>query len=327
MRQQNFEDSCRHHWEELDRLLKELSKTKFARESHQGSEQLPQLYRQACHDLALAKQRRYTPGLVEYLNQLVMRGHHHLYRRPGRFRYRWVHFLAAGFPQVLRRNKAFVYISLALFLGPALIFGLLCYQNEEMIYSAMAYSEVQSMERMYDPTAKIVGRERESDTDLMMFGFYIKNNIGIGFRTFAGGVFFGLGSIFFLLFNGVVLGGVSGHLTQLGFVSTFYPFVIGHGAFELTAIVFCGAAGLKLGYSLIQPGQYTRMTSLKLASMDAVKIMYGAALFLVIAAFLEAFWSSSSLLPAQVKYGVGALLWLLVIIYCVFAGRGSRHGS
>lgn len=321
MRQQAFEAECRINWEQLEQLFESSGKDK------EGVEKLPHLYRQVCHDLALAKQRRYTPSLIEYLNQLVMRGHHHLYGKVVRYRYRWIHFLAAGFGQVLRRNRNFVYLSTLLFCLPGIVVGLLCYNDEEMIYSAMHYGQVQSMERMYDPESKVVGRERESDTDLMMFGFYIKNNIGIGFRTFAGGILFGIGSIFFLVFNGIVLGGVAGHLTQLGFVQTFYPFVIGHGAFELTAIVFCGAAGLKMGYSLVAPGTYSRVTSLKIASKDAIKIMYGAVLFLVIAAFLEAFWSSSTTVPAELKYIVGTVFWVFVIVYCVFSGRGTVDGS
>ena len=319
MRQQTFENNCRSKWNQLDRLLGD--------KNAEDIDEFSNLYRQVCHDLALAKQRRYTSSLIDYLNQLAMRGHHRLYRKTIRYRYKWTHFIVAGFPQVLRRNANFVYLSLILFSLPMLIIGTLCFMDEEMIYSTMAYNQVQSMEHMYDPEAEVIGRERESDTDLMMFGYYIKNNIGIGFRTFAGGVLFGIGSIFFLVYNGIILGAVSGHLTQLKFTQTFYPFVVGHGAFELTAIVFSGAAGLMLGYSLISPGQYQRVTALKLAAKEAIKIMYGAALMLVIAAFIEAFWSSSTTVPIEVKYSVGGVLWLLVFAYCVFSGRKSDYGS
>jgi len=319
MRQQTFENNNREHWEQLNNML--------TNQKADDIEQLPYLYRQVCHDLALAKQRRYTSDLIEHLNQLVMRGHHRLYRKTARYRYKWTHFLLVGFAQVLRRNAKFVYLSLALFCLPALIIGGLCFYDEEMIYSVMPYSQVQLMENMYDPEAKVIGRERESDTDLMMFGYYIKHNIGIGFRTFAGGMIFGIGALLFIVFNGVILGGVAGHLTQLEFTRTFYPFVIGHGAFELTAIVFSGAAGLMLGYALINPGQYRRVVALKIAAKEAIKIMYGATLMLIIAAFIEAFWSSSTTIPIDVKLAVGATLWVIVIAYCVFSGRGVERGS
>jgi uncharacterized membrane protein SpoIIM required for sporulation len=155
-----------------------------------------------------------------------------------------------------------------------------------------------------------------------MFGFYIKHNIGIAFQTFAGGLVFGLGAIFYLVFNGLLLGGVTGHVAQIGYGDTFFPFVIGHGAFELTAIVYSGAAGLRIGFALIAPGQYRRMDALKLATKDAVIIVYGAVVMLLIAAFLEAFWCSSSSLTPFIKYCVGAVFWLFVIGYSCLMGRG-----
>ncbi|WP_331351678.1 stage II sporulation protein M, partial [Cellvibrio sp. UBA7671] len=82
---------------------------------------------------------------------------------------------------------------------------------------------------------------RESSTNIEMFGFYISNNIGVSFRTFASGILFGVGSIFFLVYNGLLMGAVSGHLTNAGFTETFFTFVVGHGSFELTAICISGA--------------------------------------------------------------------------------------
>lgn len=319
MKQQVFEDISKSSWSELENILGEGKKG--------GEENLPRLYRKVCHDLAIAKQRRYTPSLVDYLNHLVMQGHHRIYSGTSRYQFRLSSFFFGGFARVLRKNAKFVYLALILFLLPSVVTGILCYLDEEMVYSTMSYTQVQNLEHMYDPEAKVIGRDRESDTDIMMFGFYIKNNIGIGFRTFAGGVLFGLGSIFFLFYNGIVLGAAAGHLTQLGFDQTFYPFVVGHGAFELTAIVFSGAAGLMLGYSLINPGRNRRVVALRLAAEEAIQIMYGVVVMLVIAAFLEAFWSSSTNVPILVKYTVGSIFWLFVLVYCLFSGRSNAHGS
>jgi uncharacterized membrane protein SpoIIM required for sporulation len=203
--------------------------------------------------------------------------------------------------------------------------GIACFLNEEFIFSIMSYSDVIGMESMYDPTNDRIGRERGTETDVMMFGHYIQNNIGIAFRTFAGGVLFGIGSVFFLVFNGLYIGAVAGHLTQMGYTETFYSFIVGHGAFELTAIVFAGAAGLKLGYALINPGQLKLTHALRLAGRDAVVIMFGTALMLLIAAFIEAFWSSTTSIAPEIKYIVGLLLAVLLTLYFVYCG--SRNGS
>ncbi|WP_018275234.1 stage II sporulation protein M [Teredinibacter turnerae] len=312
MKQELFEVQHAPLWEKLESELAE----KKPRDT-----QFPQNFRTVCHHLALAKHRRYSPQLVDRLNALVIDAHHRFYQKNRRFRYQWLDFIVFEFPLAIRRNARFVLLALALFTLPLLVMGIGCYNNNELIYSVAPAEQVQSFESMYDPDAEKIGRERDSETDLAMFGFYIKNNIGVSFRTFAGGILFGVGSIFFLVFNGLSIGSVAGHLTQMGYTSTFYPFVVGHGAFELTAIVFSGAAGMKLGYALIAPGTLSRLDALRVAGRETVIIVYGSTLMLIIAAFLEAFWSSSAALPVAVKYSVGGCLWALVTIYFLFAGR------
>ena len=87
-----------------------------------------------------------------------------------------------------------------------------------------------------------------------MFGHYIRNNIGVSFQCFAGGLFAGIGSLFFLAYNGAFGGALAGYLTARGLSSTFYSFVATHSSFELTAIVISGAAGLRIGQALLSPG-------------------------------------------------------------------------
>jgi uncharacterized membrane protein SpoIIM required for sporulation len=154
----------------------------------------------------------------------------------------------------------------------------------------------------------------------MMFGFYIMNNVGIGFRTFASGLALGIGSVFILFFNGIFIGAAAGHLTRLDFDSTFWPFVSGHSSYELTAIAISGAAGLLLGKALIAPGRRTRLAALRANARDAVTLVGGAALMLLLAASVEAFWSGGGA-PNGVKYGVGAVGWVLVALYLGLAGR------
>ncbi|MCY1393502.1 Stage II sporulation protein M [compost metagenome] len=155
----------------------------------------------------------------------------------------------------------------------------------------------------------------------MMFGYYIMNNIGIAFQTFASGLLLGVGSLFYLCFNGLLIGALAGHLTEIGYGPSFWSFVIGHGAFELSAIALAGAAGLKLGWAIIAPGQLPRGEALRSAAIVSVQLIYGVLIFLVLAAFIEAYWSSKTTLSVQLKYAVGTALWLLVGAYLALAGR------
>jgi uncharacterized membrane protein SpoIIM required for sporulation len=155
----------------------------------------------------------------------------------------------------------------------------------------------------------------------MMFGFYVRNNIGVAFQCFAGGLFAGLGSLFFLAYNGAFSGAVAGYLFERGLASTFCSFVVTHSAFELTAIVLAGASGLHMGHALLAPGRLTRRQALVDATQDSVTILYGVVAMLFVAAGIEAFWSSAQWLAPVVKYGVAALCWIAVLAYLTLQGR------
>jgi uncharacterized membrane protein SpoIIM required for sporulation len=175
---------------------------------------------------------------------------------------------------------------------------------------------------MYDPANRRLGM-READTHLAMFGYYIWNNVRIGFQTFAGGLLAGLGTIWYLAANGVILGAVAGYLTQIGFGETFWSFVSGHAALELTAIVISGAAGLRLGLAVIAPGKRSRKAALVAAARPAVRLMYGAALMFAAAAFVEAFWSPLTAVPYAAKIWAGLAGWGMLLAYLALSGRAG----
>lgn len=325
MKQQLFEQQYQPVWERFEQQLAFLEK-KDRDQPPVPLEQFAENYRHICHLLALAQERQYSPYLIDQLNELALRGHQHFYRRNGQVLHNIVQFILWGFPQAIRREYRFVWLGVALFFIPALVMGLLTFFNPDLIYTVYPPEAVKNFTGMYDPAnQRNLSLERDASEDWRMFGFYIRNNIGIGFQTFASGILLGIGAIFNLLFNGVAIGSVAGYLTERGFTDTFWPFVIGHGAFELTAIAIAGGAGIKLGYSLLAPGRLSRKQSLIQAAREAMPLVYGVFFYLLIAAFLEAFWSSSTTLPATTRLWAGAGFWLLSISYlCLGLCHGSR---
>ena len=320
MKQEQFIKLYQKEWQKLEVQIDQLESRK--RTDQEQLKNFPQTYRRVCQYLAMAKTRCYSNRLINHLNNLVLRGHQHLYRQRSRLVGLIIEYLVSDFPRLVRREHQIVLVSIFLFVGPLLGTALLVAYDENLIYNILSPSQVVAVENMYDPEKKFaLGKERESDTDVLMFGYYIQNNIGIAFRMFAGGIIYGIGSVFFLFFNGYYIGAISGLMVNLQFYETFFPFVVGHGSFELTALIFAGAAGLRLGASLISPGEYSRIHSLRLGAHEAVKLMYGATVMLFIAAIIEAFWSSSIIIPIGIKYTVGAILWLLVIAYFLLVGR------
>lgn len=324
MKQQTFIQQHEAVWQQVEQLIDHLEKPrKFKLDDQNSVQQFPDLYRKLCQHYAVASQRHYSPYLVNRLHHLVIRGHNRLYSIKAGWWRDFIDLLSRRFPRLLRDNALLFWLACALFYGPGLLAGVLTYSNADLIYSVMPESGVAQMEAMYDPANRQPGREaeRESDTDFQMFGYYILNNISIGFRTFASGLLLGIGAGLILLYNGLVIGSVAGHLTQLGFTSTFWPFVSGHSSLELTAIVICGTAGLMLARAIFRPGHYSRRMALVREGRDAIVLVTGAAVMLLLAAFVEAFWSSSTTIPIAMKYIMSALLWMLVIAFLGLAGR------
>jgi uncharacterized membrane protein SpoIIM required for sporulation len=315
MRQTPFEAAHTREWDEFEAFLEK--KPAF------DAAEMPQRYRRICQSLALAADRQYSPALVDRLNRLALRGHHALYENRRRETQRVLEFVAAGFPALVRREWRLVLAASLLFFGPLIGLFAVLQVFPEFVHYLLRPEQIAGVHEMYDPASRRLGM-READTNLMMFGFYVWNNVGIGFQTFAGGILAGVGSIWFLGSNGVVLGAVAGYLTQIGYVETFWSFVAGHSAWELIAIALSGAAGLRLGLAVIAPGPLTRKAALVAAARPAVQIMYGAALLFFVAAFVEAFWSPLTEVPFNVKIGVGIAGWAALIAYLTLAGRGRR---
>ena len=329
MKQEQFIQHYQALWQQLEAWLdyQVTTKTERARlKLEEPTLDFPQTYRQVCHHLALAQSRLYSPALIERLNQLVIRGHNVLYSSRLHFLHGLAEFYLRTLPQQVRRSYKAVLLSALLFFGS---FGgmLAAIQiKPELVYAVVDPDTVATMESMYEPSrTNRLGREREADSDVLMFGHYIRNNTGIGFQCFAGGILYGIGSLFFLLFNGLYIGAIAGHLTQIGYIETFWGFVAGHSAFELTAIVLSGAAGFLLGKALIMPGRKSRALALRDESHNAILIVYGAMTLFIMAAFIEAFWSSQMWIPLTIKYGVGIGLWLLTLAYFMLVGRNSAQ--
>lgn len=287
-------------------------------------DELPGRFRRLSLDLALARDRHYSAGLVESLHRRVLAAHQRIYGvtkpRTGSV----LGFIGGGLPALVRREWRVVLVSFLLFFIPVGIMLTVLPHHPDAVYLVVSPQQAGQLEEMYAPDVKHLGRPRAASSQWGMWGYYIANNIGIDFQCFAGGIAFGVGAVFYLLFNGLMIGAVAGHLTGIGYVETFWGFVAGHSAFELTGAVLSGAAGLKLGMALIAPGNRGRVAALKENAGIAVRLVYGAAMLTFLAAFIEAFWSPIRDVPFDIKIGIGAFMWLLTWSYLLFAGRQHR---
>ena len=145
--------------------------------------------------------------------------------------------------------------------------------------------------------------------------FIMQNNIQVTFLAFGGGMTSGLLTIWIMVFNGLLLGGLTGLTAHHGVGFELWTFVIGHGVVELTVIFIAGGAGLMLGWAILQPGLRRRRDALTLAAQEAVKLLIGCVPLLVIAGLIEGFISPNEQLHSLVKWGVGLGSGLLLYGY------------
>jgi uncharacterized membrane protein SpoIIM required for sporulation len=314
MKQAAFEAIHGADWGEFERLLgddKGLAP---------GNAHFPRLYRRVCQHLALARDRAYGPDLVDRLNALALRGHRVLYGADGIRRNQLAEFFLRQLPRVVREELRLVLAAAALLFGPLALVAVALQLYPDFVNYLLEPHQIAAFQQMYDPANPRPGM-READSNVVMFAFYIWNNVKIGFQTFASGMVFGLGTIFYLVLNGLRIGAAAGYLTQIGYGVPFWSFVAGHSAPELTAIVLSGAAGLRLGAALVAPERLSRRAALAAAARRAVQLVYGAAALFTLAAFIEAFWSPLQLPSPQAKYAVGLALWATLGAYLALPGR------
>ncbi len=317
-----FADRRRKTWTELDELAQKGVRKLSAAEV----ERFPLLYRDACADLAAAQAARYSAPLIEYLRGLVALSHGILYgpharsREDGKrlgVRRGWV----GALPRAVRARWRPMLLSTCLFFLPFALGVVLSLREPTFAFRVVPEEMLRPLTESY---AKGFDDGRDASTGAMMAGFYVYNNVGIALRCFALGIFGGLGSAFYLVQNGLFTGAILGYVASQGAGLNIVTFIVGHGSLELGAIVLAGGAGLSLGWSVVAPGDRTRVASLQARAREILVVVAGAAVMLLMAAAIEAFWSASSA-PREVKLAVGAALFVAVLLYVLFAGRGGAE--
>jgi uncharacterized membrane protein SpoIIM required for sporulation len=140
------------------------------------------------------------------------------------------------------------------------------------------------------------------------------NNMSVSFTTFALGITAGLGTIYMMAFNGLLIGVIGMACGLAGMSVQLWSFVAPHGVLELPAIFIAGGAGLRIAQGLLFPGLLPRRESLARAGVEAVQLVLGTIPILIIAGVIEAFVSPTAL-PVPLKFSMAAALFVLLGAY------------
>ena len=309
-------------WEKLDALLARGVEIDLTRDEMR---ELTDLYRRTCSDLNRARTQTANPEIIGYLNQLTGRGYRFIYQAAHETSVwrSFVTMVTREIPAAFRRERSWVAVAALAFLAGTL-FGAIAVAidpaNGQRLIPQMFFTE--------SPSDRVARIESESERiekieEALAFGAYLyTHNIKVSFLTFSLGALTLVGGVWLLFYNGVILGAVA-MMYVLDDVSLFFFAWVGpHGALELPAIVFAGAAGLIAGRALLMPGNLSRGESLRRVLPSVWRMIIGTMLTLVLAGIIEGGFSqfSAKTVPYALKISFAALLFVGLMTY-LFARR------
>ena len=282
---------------------------------------LGRLYRAATSDFALAQRDFPNQRVAAYLNQLIARAHAALYQDEPLALRRLKRFVTRGFPQTFRALWPFMLTAALLFLLPALLVGALTYAQPDSARWLLPEAAQRLIPQIEDKDlwTDIPANERPYASSFIM-----QNNIQVIFLAFSGGMTAGLLTVWAMMINGLLLGGITGLAAHYGVGWELWEFVIGHGVVELSVIVMAGGAGLRLGWAILRPGLLRRRDALAEAGRQAVKIVIGCVPLLILAGTIEGFISPNEAIPWPVKWAVGLGTGAALYAYLLLAGRDTE---
>lgn len=304
-------------WEEFRILAERVSRQGL---DHLSAAELPDFaarYREVAADLARVRTYQADPGVILRVERLVAAGHNALYRSDRRTPASLLTYLLVSAPAEVVHCWKKIFLSFLVFAIPATA-GYATLRAQPGLYEALI------PDGMIERAEAGARRTHEGERYLTVAsedrpGLALRimaNNIRVSLTTFAGGIFLGIGALFMVAYNGVILGMISGYFANLGLLGYLWTFVAGHGVLELFAIWVAGAAGLDLGLSFINPGRFNRSDAMAMAGRRAVRLLVAVIFLLIIAGSIEGMISAGSY-SLHTRLTVTALSTLFLIVYLV----------
>ncbi len=293
-------------WRRLEELVESIRLSRLTRLDRSEVRELARLYRRTAADLAIARQEVRDPLLVNYLNGLVGRAHGAIYRYEGTGFKAVLDFFRYELPATFRATFRYTAVAFLLTIAFAGI-GAFVTAGDEGFAEHVVPGVRDNVIAHRDWTKKI------NDSNPIHSALIQRNNIGVCAMAFGGGLFFGLGTLYILLVNGLMLGVIVQLCVRYEFHDILI-FITAHGVLELSAIFISGGAGFLVASALIAPGDLSRLDALLLKGRQAVVLLLGCAVMLVIAGSIEGFISPADIAPMW-KFAVAGSTGILMVLY------------
>jgi uncharacterized membrane protein SpoIIM required for sporulation len=272
------------------------------------------LYRQTASDLATVREDVTSNQLSFYLNQLLGRAHNLIYMGHKQKISGLVRFYTETFPQVFRETFWQTFLAFLIFTVTGVATWAVTLHDPAFAHRVLGPEMMATIERREMWTKSIVTIKPLAASGIMT------NNLAVCFTAFAMGITAGIGTIYMMFTNGLLIGVLGAATWQAGMALQLWSFVAGHGALELPAIFISGGAGLEIARGMLFPGLLPRRESLALAGGRAARLMIGIIPMLVVAGVIEGFVSPSGL-ATPLKFLLSAVLFTALTTYLARVGR------
>ncbi len=268
-------------------------------------------YRRVLHDFALARSRFPSTRAAERLAALTLEGTYVLQRDPETSRFGVARFLTRTFPRAFRAVSPQIGIAALLFVSSLFLGQFLAIMQPGMALAFLGPEAVSGLSegRLWTESLGTVVPPSISSSAIAT------NNMSVAIAAWAGGALAGLGALYVLLLNGLLLGAVVGITAHYDLAGRLLTFVAAHGPLEITLILVAAGAGLSVGRALVEAGEAPRRESLPKAAREALSVLLGCLPWFVLLGVVEGFISPSESIPAASKVLLGITLLSLFLVF------------
>lgn len=294
------------HWARLEELLN-TANGGIRRLNGKELEELGLLYRQTASDLSAVLEDRTSATFASYLNHLLGRCHNFLYAANQTEGKRLVRFYLREYPKLFRKSLPVILLATTLFAVGAVIGWVLTATDPGFAHRFLGPQMMDTIDQRKMWTESVVAIKPLASSAIAT------NNLSVAFAAFALGLT-GVGTVWILFFNGLLLGVIATATAQAGMALSLWSFVAPHGVLEIPALVISGAAGLELARGLFFPGMLPRRDAVAEAGRRAVRLLLGTIPLLIIAGTIEGFFSPTHVSPA-LKFTLAVLLAMASTTY------------
>jgi len=317
MRETTFIEQNQRKWQQFEQLLDGKV---------EDPEKLNELFVQVTDDLSYARTFYPNRSVRVYLNGLAQKIFFNIYKNKKSRRSNFVEFWTNDLPRLIHDARFDMRLALFVFALSVAIGMLSCWAEPEFLKTILGESYVKMTEeniKSGDPMAVY----KESGEFNMFLGITL-NNILVAFRTFIFGIFYGIGTIGLLIYNGVMLGAFQFFFIEKGLFRESFLTVWLHGAFEISSIVIAGAAGLTMGRGLVFPGTLSRERSFQLAARRGMSLMIGVVPLFIFAGFTESYLTRHTNAPDWLRgFFIFACFAIVAFYFVIYPRKKAKAGQ